>query len=272
MAIDENILRKKISDRWKLDEELKSKTEQYDQQQKYEEERDRILSITSNDLLYNNFFSDMHNVLNLEEEIQTWRYDCDKFRYGRYNVHPTYQLSPLFYDKLFNENKLLLLEEHERFIETYDIKIDNYETLSKYSDDPYPTEIDILKSRIYQSRTGFLRELDACWKMLQKNININLYKNFNMDLNFGIDIRVKYDNSQCFIAIEHTGTTSEYYNNKKYIKQNNFKQITGYPVIRLIAPRENTITLDVIPDYKIDELLKHLNDNTFNQLAPNYIL
>jgi len=134
-------------------------------------------------------------------------------------------------------------------------------------------ERSILIGRIYQTRTGFLRELDAGKKILTKKPYINIYKNIILDLNYCVDLKLIVNKNIYFIAIEHCGYKSEYHEHKrKKQKREIFENLTGQKVIRLIASCTNKYTLDLISEHSINELLQKIDDNTFNQLYPNYIL
>jgi hypothetical protein len=164
------------------------------------------------------------NIQKLQDDIFFWRYDKEKFNWGRKNIKIYPSLMIYLILATFKNNKYISLDEYTQVVlKNHNVCFSSY----LYTDE------QILIGRSYQTHTSYIREVDFAVKLKKVYPNVKIYKNPHMDLCEGVDFIVEKNGENKFIAIKHEGHTSEKYDR---MWKNKKEELSQYEITRITAP------------------------------------
>lgn len=195
----------------------------------------------------NIYCSDIFTVDNykiMHDEKNKWRYNKEKFQWGRENKKLFPSLMIYLILATYKYKKVITSNEYEQVV------LDKYKLCG--SAHPY-TDEQILIGRSYQTYASYLRELDFINQVNIEHPNAKVYKNPNLDLCEGIDFTVDFKTNTKYIALKHEGRTSDLYD---YRWKNEKEKNSPYEIVRVIAKHDKGDLIELISNEDIKKINK----------------
>ena len=166
------------------------------------------------------------NLKEYTEEIISWRYDAQKFNWGRQNKRLFPSLIHYLSLATFKYNKFIPYKMYEEVV------------LNKIQlcDSSFPfTDEQILIGRAYQTYCAYLREVDFAISTQSIFPEASIYKNPLKDISQGIDFIVTNGSKSVFVALKHEGKISDFYDDYR----KNAKEASIPYLIKRITAKHN---------------------------------
>lgn len=181
------------------------------------------------------------NIENFENEIMFWRYDKEKFGWGKQNIKITPSLMSYLAISAFKYKKFIPWKMYSEAV------------LSRYSvcRSPNINDDNILIGRAYQTYVAFLREVDAAIRIQTIYPLSKIYKNIILDLQYGVDLIVELGGDIKYIAIKHEGPISYNYNT---IRKDKKEELSPYDITTMTAHHNKKDLIELVDNQDVVNL------------------